>query len=118
MGVFGVFGARPMNPNWARNIRDQCEAAGTAFHFKQWGEWVPYRDVGGVGWTSRQEFCRDGRKKGPWKGAIYGSTTDDRYLFDGKAFESESFNRTIVIKLGKKRAGRKLDGRLHDGFPA
>ena len=33
--------ARPMNPDWARAIRDQCQEAGTAFFFKQWGEWVP-----------------------------------------------------------------------------
>lgn len=32
-------GARPMHPGWARAIRDQCAAAGTAFFFKQWGEW-------------------------------------------------------------------------------
>ncbi|PZU95593.1 MAG: phage Gp37/Gp68 family protein [Chelatococcus sp.] len=31
--------ARPMHPDWARSIRDQCAAAGTAFFFKQWGEW-------------------------------------------------------------------------------
>lgn len=31
--------ARPMNPEWARALRDQCEEAGVAFHFKQWGEW-------------------------------------------------------------------------------
>jgi protein gp37 len=30
-------GARPMHPEWARDIRDQCKAARTAFHFKQWG---------------------------------------------------------------------------------
>lgn len=30
-------GARPMNLEWARSIRDQCLAAGVAFHFKQWG---------------------------------------------------------------------------------
>jgi protein gp37 len=29
--------ARPMDPNWVRSIRDQCNAAGVAFHFKQWG---------------------------------------------------------------------------------
>jgi len=29
--------ARPMNPNWVRSIRDQCNSAGVAFHFKQWG---------------------------------------------------------------------------------
>ena len=30
-------GARPMDANWVRSIRDQCTAAGVAFHFKQWG---------------------------------------------------------------------------------
>lgn len=33
--------ARPMHPDWARSIRDQCVAAGAAFHFKQWGNWYP-----------------------------------------------------------------------------
>lgn len=32
--------ARPMHPGWARQLRDQCQAAGVAFHFKQWGEWL------------------------------------------------------------------------------
>jgi len=30
-------GARPMNAEWVRSIRDQCNAADVAFHFKQWG---------------------------------------------------------------------------------
>lgn len=34
-------GARPMHPDWARSLRDQCQAAGTPFLFKQWGEWAP-----------------------------------------------------------------------------
>ena len=34
-------GARPMNPDWVRSLRDQCQAAGVRFHFKQWGEWAP-----------------------------------------------------------------------------
>lgn len=33
--------ARPMHPDWARAIRDQCQAAGVPFLFKQWGEWAP-----------------------------------------------------------------------------
>lgn len=33
--------ARPMHPDWARSLRDQCEAAGVPFLFKQWGEWLP-----------------------------------------------------------------------------
>ncbi|WP_432675077.1 phage Gp37/Gp68 family protein [Delftia sp. 11MD] len=35
-------GARPMHPTWARSLRDQCNAAGVPFLFKQWGEWAPY----------------------------------------------------------------------------
>ena len=34
-------GARPMHPEWARSIRDQCIDAHVPFHFKQWGEWAP-----------------------------------------------------------------------------
>lgn len=33
--------ARPMHPDWARSIRDQCQMAGVPFFFKQWGEWTP-----------------------------------------------------------------------------
>ncbi len=34
-------GARPMHPDWARSLRDQCAAAQVPFFFKQWGEWAP-----------------------------------------------------------------------------
>lgn len=30
-------GARPMEADWARSIREQCGKAGVAFFFKQWG---------------------------------------------------------------------------------
>lgn len=30
-------GARPMDPEWVRDIRAQCQKAGVAFFFKQWG---------------------------------------------------------------------------------
>ena len=30
-------GARPMDPEWVRDIKDRCIAAGVAFFFKQWG---------------------------------------------------------------------------------
>jgi protein gp37 len=30
-------GARPMDPAWVRDIRDQCAGAGIPFFFKQWG---------------------------------------------------------------------------------
>lgn len=48
-------GARPMNPAWARAVREQCKAAGAAFHFKQWGEWSP-EAYGEDGRTSTATF--------------------------------------------------------------
>ena len=38
--------ARPMHPNWARALRDQCVAAGVPFFFKQWGAWWPLHGTG------------------------------------------------------------------------
>jgi len=34
-------GARPMHPDWARGLRDQCAAAGAPFFLKSLGEWGP-----------------------------------------------------------------------------
>jgi protein gp37 len=35
-------GARPIHPAWVRSLRDQCQAAGTPFFFKSWGEWAEH----------------------------------------------------------------------------
>ncbi len=37
--------ARPMHPDWARSLRDQCAAAGVPFFFKQWGNYLPAGQV-------------------------------------------------------------------------
>lgn len=34
-------GSRPMHPDWARSLRDQCDVAGVPFLFKQWGSHRP-----------------------------------------------------------------------------
>ena len=34
-------GHRPPQPDWIRDIRDQCVGAGVAFFFKQWGGRTP-----------------------------------------------------------------------------
>ena len=46
--------ARPMNPEWVREVRDQCEASDVAFFFKQWGGLRPKtggRDLDGREWS-------------------------------------------------------------------
>lgn len=51
--------ARPMYPDWARSLRDQCVAAGVPYLFKQWGEWRPATD-GEL--CEGFEFGRSGKK--------------------------------------------------------
>jgi protein gp37 len=36
--------SRPMHQQWARSLRDQCQAAGVPFFFKQWGAYSPAKD--------------------------------------------------------------------------
>jgi protein gp37 len=60
--------ARPMHPDWARSLCDQCQAAGVPFFFKQWGEWAPSEDhylaKESLPWASAslQGMCRVGKK--------------------------------------------------------
>lgn len=49
--------ARPMNPDWARALRDQCGRAGIPFHFKQWGHWRP--DYANAGASRRRVAVTD-----------------------------------------------------------
>ena len=53
-------GARPMHPDWARSLRDQCAAAGVPFFFKQWGEWTATYPQG-VNLASRAETYEHGK---------------------------------------------------------
>lgn len=38
--------ARPMHPQWARDVLNTCQTAGIPFFFKQWGEWLPGQQDG------------------------------------------------------------------------
>ena len=44
--------ARPTEPRWFYNLRDQCTTYDTPFHFKQWGNWAPIDSI--VGHAPRQ----------------------------------------------------------------
>jgi len=80
-------GARPMQPQWARSLRNQCQDAGTPFFFKQWGDFKPcsYCATSGRNPTiSHCIMCHD---------------------LNGR-------------RVGKKAAGRLLDGREWNEVPS
>jgi protein gp37 len=112
-------GARPMHPDWARSLRDQCHAAGAAFHFKQWGEWACYTQIGASGWTFTREA--DGRRYGQLEHGDFGATEK---MFDGREFETiypfNTMDQTgpCMVRVGKKAAGRLLDCREWNELPA
>jgi len=60
-------GPDPINPDWVRSIKNQCQAAGIRFYFKQWGEWVhpsqkhPYYD--GYPLDEKKYYIKAGKKK-------------------------------------------------------
>lgn len=97
--------ARPMHPDWARDLRDQCEAAGAKFFFKQWGEWAPGENCGGP--MKRTERIAN------WFG---GQWSFDK-LTPSEAVGMHYDDEPDVYRVGKKTAGRHLDGRTHDEFP-
>ena len=102
--------ARPVYPDWARSLRDQCEAAGVAFHFKQWGEYLPYLE--GVGYVN--EFIGESAYSSSVLLAKNAATLN--LSRDGKL--ENPFNRPIeMVRVGKKAAGRLLDGREWNEFP-
>lgn len=94
--------ARPMHPDWARSLRDQCAAAGVPFLFKQWGEWAP---GSGFNLALRGYVDRAGRSVNVDAGEDFPKGAESA---DGWA---------AVHRIGKKAAGRLLDGREHNGFP-
>lgn len=102
-------GARPMHPDWARGLRDQCAGAAVPFFFKQWGEWVP--QVGGVdGWTigDNPEISRFDHRD--WEGERWGEPYRPMWC--------DERDDDTVSRIGKKAAGALLDGVEHKAFPA
>lgn len=86
-------GARPMHPDWARRLRDQCVSAGVPFFFKQWGAWLP--------------ACQDPNELWDW------SEDENR----GALHFWDDQTGSASVHLRKAAAGRVLDGRVWDEMP-
>lgn len=91
-----------MHPDWPRSLRDQCIAAGVPFHFKQWGEWAPIDDHPDAytGTTKGGHLGFSGEWSSP-TAKIWGTNHPPVFM----------------VRVGKKAAGRLLDGREWNEMP-
>lgn len=108
-------GARPMHPDWARSLRDQCQAAGVPFFFKQWGEWEPVCPVSDEDAVDTPDAW-DGRDLiGLEHSGIVAQRIPARGTASGHQPAPDAW---WMGRVGKKAAGRQLDGRTWDEMPA
>lgn len=82
--------ARPPHPDWFRIVRDQCRQDGVPYFFKAWGEWAPHGPIA------------DG----------------DRLHFSSARPRNRMIDGALMDRRGKRGAGRLLDGREWNEFPA
>ncbi len=91
-------GARPMHPDWARSVRDQCKVTDVPFFFKGWGEWEEV-------WTENEKISHHKNtmawldKFSGWSGGRYGGRDGEKIVH--------------MVCVGKARAGCLLDGKEH-----
>lgn len=103
--------ARPMHPDWARSLRDQCVEAVVPFQFKQWGQWAP-------------GFSHGEGENGPGDTFVNLDGTTGHVWIDEEDCSVRNWcgdwnenSHAMTRCASKKRAGRELDGRIWDQFP-
>jgi len=95
-------GARPMHPDWARKIRDDCKGR-CKFMFKQWGEWANYEQKPSWEGGNLPRDLKSGRVI-----QLRNDLVEDGHFRKGDMY---------LERVGKKRAGRLLDGVQHTDGP-
>lgn len=121
--VGGENGPRPMHPEWVRLIRDECATFKVPFLFKQWGTWLPVSEIEDPLlddlYHPAPERDPEARRRCKVDQCVLhadGRRFDGRAMYERPAFEQGSGAMTMFA-VGKRRTGRLLDGRLHDGYP-
>lgn len=94
--------ARPMHPAWPKAVQREAELAGVPFHFKQWGEWLPVTYL-------------EPNRQMPMLNISCGTKgKKERIVSSGANDHKDDIN---MVRVGKKAAGRLLDGRAWDQWP-
>ncbi len=97
----------PMHPDWVRRVRDDCVAAGVPFDFKQWGAWAP------TGPLSAPQCVVDATS-----GRVFDLEDIEGMAACQREVGETNWRGQVMYRVGKKVAGRVLDGREHRAVPA
>ena len=94
--------ARPMHPDWARSLRDECNELGIPFFFKQWGEYAPHEYIDNNG-----------------DDIVHMTPTEKDVIVINRNGNNEFIAGMVNMKkVGKKKSGRMLDGREWNEMPS
>lgn len=105
-------GARPMHPDWVRNIQKQCQEQNVPFFFKQWGEWIPSEQALRLSTFKRMGILSKD-----------GSLSYKTYPSEVKKWAEQAKDPikhipgVFVLKVGKTNSGAILDGKEYKEFP-
>ena len=105
--------ARPLHPQWVRDARDQCVAAGVKFAFDGWGEWLPAADIDNLP-ESAINNGQQGRMEHWWMAQDGDVWPNDPYP---KSDARERRGIELLVRVGSAKSGRLLDGREWLQFP-
>ena len=105
-------GARPIHPDWVRSLRDQSQVAGVPFRFEGWGEWVPCDSE--CGGPDRYSVRRPN-----YSAEQLAALPEMEKYANGRPYQlvNGPGGAKIMVRVGTKRAGRLLDGRMWDEMP-
>jgi protein gp37 len=119
----GESGPRPLHPDWVRGLRDQCAAASVPFYFKQWGDHLPVPVYDAPAFAGGRAFnIPNGPATaaiitepggGPFRAGTRRALRPGDRVKIGTMLDEDTF----ALRIGKKQAGRLLDGREYTAFP-
>lgn len=107
--------ARPMHPDWARKLRDQCVTAGIPFFFKQHGAWAPLGPLYGDTEEADNAHMEAVHLEVIRRRSVAQLERDGNVAAGHQPTDPRTW---LMAHVGKKAAGRVLDGHTYDEFPA
>lgn len=110
-------GDRPAHPQWVRGLRDQCVDAGVPFFFDGWGQWSLIQRDKPVFYGDELVDYTDSRAN-----TDFGVLSPDGEWYhrhtgwNGRPIDPDT-GEAYMVKVGRRAAGRLLDGREWNEFP-